>query len=93
MDHRQCKPIFGESELVRNPDVILDEIMRQKEGDPIIYLSMMARRGIDIPYGKYGERCFVVDDTILRNKEIYLRPDIIICGKNKTREKIINTIR
>ena len=92
-DKMQLPPVFGKSDILDNPDVNLTEIMRQKEGDPIIYLSMMARRGIDIPYGKYGERCFVVDDTILRNKEIYLRPDIIICGKNKTREKINNIIR
>lgn len=92
-DHRQCKPIFGESELVRNPDVILDEIMRQKEGDPIIYLADMADRGEVIPYGKYGPRCFVVDEGIMRYSKIYTKPDMILCSTNKTRNKINDTVR
>ena len=92
-DVMQLPPVFGKSDILDNPDVNLTEIMRQKEGDPIIFLSMLARQGKEIPYGKYGDRCFVVDDSVLRHKEIYTRPDIIICGKNKTRERINNIVR
>ena len=78
MDHRQCEPIFGKSDLVGHPDVILDEIMRQKEGDPIIYLADMADKGEVIPYGKYGPRCFVVDEGIMRYSKIYTKPDMLL---------------
>lgn len=92
-DRFQLPPVFGKSEFLINPDAELFEIMRQKAGDPIIHIADMARKGIQIPYGKYGPRCFVVDEKILDHKEIYLKPDIILCGKNKTRQKINEIIR
>ena len=92
-DRGQLPPIFGESLFLQNPDVSLDEIVRQKEGDPIIYLSYLARTGQDIPLGKYGDRCFVVDTDLLRYPKIYTKPDMVLCGKNKTRENINNTVR
>ena len=92
-DPGQLPPIFGKSDILDNPDVILTEVMRQKKGDPIVFLSMLAREGKEIPFGKFGDRCFVIDDRILQHKEMYLRPDMILCGKNKTREKINRIIR
>lgn len=92
-DAGQLEPVFGKSDLLKHPDVILDEIMRQQKGDPIIFLSMLAREGKDIPIGKYGDNCYVVDETILKYPKIYTRPDIILCGKNKTRDNINNIVR
>lgn len=92
-DRDQLPPVFGKSDFLYNPDAVLTEIMRQKEGDPIVFLADLARRGQDIPFGKYGPRCFVVDEKILNHGSIYLKPDIILCGKNKTREKINNIVR
>lgn len=92
-DTGQLEPVFGKSDLIRKPHAKLTQIMRQKEGDPIIFLSMLAREGKDIPIGKYGDNCYVVDETILKYPKIYTSPDIILCGKNKTRENVNNIIR
>lgn len=93
-DRDQLPPVFGKSKWIhQQPDVLLTEVMRQKKGDPIIHIAKMINNGEYIEYGKYGERCFVVDEEILKYPEIYLRPDIVICGKNKTREKINNIVR
>ena len=93
MNITQLPPVFGKSELLKSPDVILTEIMRQKEGDPILLLASLARKGEDIPLGKYSDRCYVVDDTILKRPKIYTKPSIVLCGKNKTRENINNIVR
>lgn len=92
-DRNQLPPIFGKSDFLNAPDVILTEIMRQKDGDPIVFLADLATKGQDIPLGKYGPKCFVVDESILKNPKIYLKPDILLCGKNKTRQKINNIVR
>lgn len=92
-DINQLPPVFGKSKWMRHPDVYLNEIVRQKAGDPIIHLADMAINGIEIPYGKYGKRCFVVDEEILQYPDIYTKPDIVICAKNKTRQNINDIVR
>lgn len=92
-DRNQLPPVFGKSKWMKQPDVYLNEIVRQKAGDPIIHLSDMATNGIEIPYGKYGKRCFVVDEELTKYPELYLKPDILICGKNKTRAMINDIVR
>lgn len=92
-DKRQLDPVFGKPYFLRNPDVDLTEIMRQAKGDPIIYLADLAERGVNIECGKYGSRCFVTDESLLKYQQIYTKSDIILCSKNKTREKINNIIR
>jgi exodeoxyribonuclease-5 len=66
--------------------------MRQKKDDPIIYLSHLARTGKPIPYGKYGKRCYVISPEQVTDKMLLLS-DIIICGKNATREMLNQHIR
>jgi exodeoxyribonuclease-5 len=86
-DLDQLPPVFGKSYFLQNPDVILTQIMRQNENNPIIWLSQRAKKGLRIDYGKYGDMCYVIpkdqiDDNLLKNS------DIIICGKNETRQNI-----
>ena len=38
-DLNQLPPVFGKPYFLREPDVILKQVMRQNEGNPIIYLS------------------------------------------------------
>lgn len=92
-DDGQLPPIFGKSEFLENPDHILTEVMRQKKGDPILFLADLARRGEEIPIGKYGDRCFVVDESLLLHKQIYTKPNIVLCGRNKTRQNINDIVR
>lgn len=92
-DKFQLPPVIGKSDIIDNPNVILNEVVRQAKGSPIIFLADLARKGLNIPCGKYSDRCYVVDEEILKNPKIYLNPDIILCGRNKTREKINHIIR
>jgi exodeoxyribonuclease-5 len=40
-DTNQLPPVFGNPYFLNDPDIHLTQIMRQAEGDPIIYLSQM----------------------------------------------------
>lgn len=91
-DLDQLPPVIGQPVFLQNPDVRLTEVMRQAKDNPIIRLADMARNGEDIPAGKYGPRCYVLDDLTL-DKRVLSKLDIIICGKNKTRTDINNYMR
>ncbi len=90
-DLDQLPPVFGDSYFLRRPDVVLTQVMRQSEGHPIIYLSQRAKKGIPIEYGKYGN-CHVIKHSELTDK-LMVQSDIIICGRNKTRQKINDHFR
>jgi exodeoxyribonuclease-5 len=70
------------------PDVMLTEVHRQAEGNPIIRLSMDIRAGARLDFGDYGA-CKVVpwktSGSGLTTQDI-LAADQLLCGKNVTRE-------
>lgn len=70
----------------------LTELMRQSEQDPIVYLARRARRGLPIEPGLYGNRVLVTYDDEFDN-DIIPGADIVICGKNSTREQINQMVR
>jgi exodeoxyribonuclease V len=82
-DPGQLPPISGGNTLLDNPDVFLDEIMRQALDNPIIYISMLAREGKRIPYGLYGDKVQVIQRNEL-HEEMFLHADQVIAGMNKT---------
>jgi exodeoxyribonuclease V len=86
----QLPPVFGLSSIMENPDFVLREIMRQAKDNPIIYLSQCVLNDIPLNIGEYKNSRII--NKISLNKDI-LQYDIIICGKNKTRDKINNEIR
>lgn len=78
-DLQQLPPVIGTTRYMIRPDYVLTQIMRQKEGDPIIYLSQLAARGEKIPYGRYGDKCFVipkhkVTDDIMKSADMIVTP-------------------
>lgn len=85
-DLNQLPPVFGEPFFLRNPDVVLTQIMRQAENNPIIYLSQLAIQGKDIPLGKYGTSEVFPQSEI--TNDILTSADTIICGRNETRQNI-----
>lgn len=90
-DLNQLPPVFGDPFFLINPDYILTKIERQSEDNPIIQLSQMAIKGMKIPHGRYGNDCFVVPGESIPEanlQKIFKSSDIIICGKNKTRQQI-----
>ena len=90
-DMNQLPPVFGESTILTNPDHILTQIMRQKENDPIVYLSQMVLHGMPLFEGKYGlsevVREIEADERLIKDY------DQILCNTNKLRVDLNNHIR
>lgn len=91
-DLNQLPPVFGDPFFLINPDIVLTQIMRQAEDDPIIYLSQLAIKSKKIDIGKYGPRCFVIDKESITDNML-VKSDIVICGKNKTRDRMNKHVR
>lgn len=83
-DLQQLPPVIGGSKYLIRPDYVLTKIMRQAEGNPIIYLSQLASRGEPIPYGKYGDRCYVIPKNKV-NDNMLLNADMILTPTNRSR--------
>jgi len=94
-DHGQLPPIKSQFNLMADPELKLEKIVRQLEGSPIIRLSMMAREGQPIPLGEYGDG--VVKIPRHRLGKMPIDPDspdeMIITGFNRTRNDTNSMIR
>lgn len=87
-DSGQLPPITGKPAFLTGYGIHhLTELMRQAQGNPIIYLAHRARHGEPIHYGLYGDQVLVIDESELTN-EMIMNITHIICGTNKTRDKI-----
>jgi len=53
-DHGQLPPVHGNFNLMENPELKLEKIHRQAQGNPIIRLSEKVRQGEEIPFGDFG---------------------------------------
>ena len=96
-DLYQLPPIMSDSFFLSNPDVTLTQIMRQAADNPIIALSQLFR-GDSMPhlnFGRMGNKVFIMrkDDFLNHHMNIFLKADIVICGKNNTRDYLNNVIR
>ena len=91
-DLQQLPPVIGGTKYLIRPDYVLTKIMRQAEGNPIIYLSQLASRGERIPYGKYGDKCYVIPKDKV-NDNMMLNADMIITPTNASRARINKYIR
>lgn len=101
-DQGQLPPVSqkGNEEFLamfNNPDFCLTEIHRQAEGNPIIHLSMLARKKQHINYGWYGQNNEVLvmnrSDWNRLKEKCYSTADQIICGYNRTRHSLNQDIR
>ena len=89
-DMNQLPPIFGISDVMLHPDFKLTKIMRQSEGNPIIQLSQMILNDDYYDFGNYGNSKVV--SSVDFGKNMIDDYDMILCGKNKTRDYINNKI-
>lgn len=95
-DHGQLPPVKGAFNLMKDPDIKLEKIMRQAEGNPIIKLSMMAREGLEIPFDEwnsilgYAKKCRNFD---FNQHDFSDANSIIICGSNQYRLRYNNFAR
>jgi len=99
-DHGQLPPIEGTLNLVAEPDLRLETIHRQAEGNPIIRLSLLARTEGKIPYGNHGPGVEKLpkgeDDTRERLETEFaaFTPEtMVLCGYNRTRVALNKHIR
>ena len=69
----------------------LDEIMRQDANGGIAYVSKLVREGYPLSPGYYGN-VLVIEQKDL-TLDMIKKSQIIICGKNKTREYYTNLVR
>jgi len=99
-DHGQLPPIRGKFNLMENPQLKLEEIHRQAKGNPIIEVSIMARKQGFIPHGDYSRTVRKFTRTDEDAREIvgdllcnYDENTLVLCGYNNTRVKMNNYIR
>ena len=90
-DLNQLPPVMDKTYFLKEPDFILTKIMRQKENDPIIWLSQQVLQGNDLQYGVYGNSAVIrksdVTEFLLKNS------DMILTGTNRLRNSINNKFR
>lgn len=91
-DLQQLPPVIGQTHYLLRPDYVLTKVMRQREGDPIIYLSQLAARGEKIPYGKYGDKCFVIPRDMV-NDNMLESADMVLIPTNSSRAGVNRHIR
>ena len=90
-DLNQLPPVFGDPFFLKKPDVILTQIMRQKEGDPIIYLSQQVLAGRELEVGVYGKSEVIPRSSI---KEFHFtKADMVLTETNRLRWNINNYFR
>lgn len=79
------------SDLLKNPHIFLDEIMRQEEGNEIIKLSMNIRNGFPLSNFQ-GQHVQIINPTDL-TEGMLTWADQIICAKNDTRFHLNGQLR
>lgn len=95
-DPAQLPPVKGEGYFINaRPDVMLTEVHRQAQDNPIIRMSMDVREGRGLTPGQYGSSIIVprasIDKDALR--DLVLGADQLLCGLNKTRQTFNARIR
>jgi ATP-dependent exoDNAse (exonuclease V) alpha subunit len=99
-DHGQLPPISGFFNLMEKPDLLLNEIHRQAKENPIIALSIEARKKGLIKTGSYGNGVKKYSMEDMDSQEMlgsmlssYNTDTLILCGYNHSRKKLNNFIR
>ena len=95
-DPFQLQPVSGEGFFTNaQPDVMLTDVRRQAEDNPIIRMSMDIREGRGLAPGAYGESLVVrrcdADKEWLR--EQVMNADQLLVGKNTTRQTFNRRVR
>lgn len=95
-DPAQLPPVKGDGFFINAaPDVMLTEVHRQAEDNPIIRLSMNIREGGRLKRGEYGDSLIIRREDVKedRLRELVLGSDQLICGLNRTRTSFNRRLR
>jgi exodeoxyribonuclease V len=91
-DPAQLPPVKGGGFFTEvEPDIMLTQIHRQAQDDPIIRLSAEVRGGAKLAYGQYGESRVIRRDEI--EAAAVLAVDQVLVGLNRTRRLYNQRIR
>lgn len=92
-DPGQLPPVASEdNEVLNDPLIFLDEVMRQAKENEIIQLSMDIRNGEPLKL-QSGREVRIVNKSELLKPGFLFWADQIICGKNETRHYINDRMR
>lgn len=95
-DPAQLPPVKDEGYFINaEPDVMLTEVHRQAEGNPIIRMSMDIRAGRRLQLGAHGDS-LVIDRASIGRDELgqrVLAADQLLCGLNRSRVTFNDRIR
>ncbi len=99
-DHGQLPPVTGQFNLMEKPEITLTEIHRQLVDNPIIKVSVMARKNGLIPVANYGGGVRKLSKNDPESQEIidsylqsYNPETLVLCGYNNTRIRLNNYLR
>ncbi|WP_186391790.1 MULTISPECIES: ATP-dependent RecD-like DNA helicase [unclassified Pannonibacter] len=91
-DPAQLPPVKGGGYFTEaEPDVMLTEVHRQAQDNPIVRMSMTIREGGSLDYGTFGASRIISRREI--DKEQILAADQVLVGTNRTRRLYNNRIR
>lgn len=90
-DINQLGPVFGHCSFMLNPNFMLTEVMRQALDNPIIWLSQEVLKGRELVPGNYGTSKVLTKRP--ENIHMFDNYDIILAGKNATRDTINDIFR
>ena len=91
-DRDQLSPVKdAPAYLVDGKIYFLDEIMRQEAGSAIVYLSRRIRDGLPLHCGWYGNVLVIEKEDL--NDDLIRKANVIICGRNDTRDMMNKYIR
>lgn len=88
-DHAQLPPVKGSFNLMHNPQIRLEKIMRQAESNSIITASKIIRENGNIEFGAHGNNVYKTRDSkVMHDHEFNNLNSIVLCALNKTRVRI-----
>lgn len=91
-DIRQLPSIEDEPAYLTSGTIYhLTEIMRQCADNAIVWLSQRLINGLPIHKGNYGNVLVIQEDEL--TPQMISAADVVLCGKNVTRDKLNNDIR
>ena len=90
-DLNQLPPVFGNPYFLKEPDVILKQVMRQNEGNPIIYLSQQVLNDKKLNIGIYGSSKIIPKSEITDSH--FSKASIVLTETNRLRWNINNFFR
>lgn len=93
-DPAQLPPVRGGGYFTEHrPNILLTEIHRQAEGDPIVDLATTIRTGGCVKLGEHGDSLVMPKGDLRDRQDIAMGVDQIIVGMNRTRHKINARVR